>query len=144
MGYYLPLKFFKVGPDCAICATRVTAIMSTKTYQAREAIKAERRAHTLINAAGRGMVKAAIFLDNGSVVASPLSVKTLMNSIERAGGKRVNKNDRVSENVKVYEAKVADFDDLEEYEEEEDVEDDLGESEGFTADDESGEPDEAY
>ena len=102
MGYFLPLKFFNVGKDTAICATRVVAIMSTDTYQARETIKAEKRAKTLINAAGRDKVKSAIFLDNGTVVASPLSVKVLMNSIERANAKRVDQSKTKSMVMTVY------------------------------------------
>lgn len=48
--------------------------MSAETYQARRTIKEEKRAGTLINAAGRNAVKSAIFLDNGTVIASPLTV----------------------------------------------------------------------
>ena len=62
--------------------------MATNAYQARIVIKDEKRAGTLINAAGRDAAKTAIFLDNGSVVASPLTVRRLMNAIERSNSKR--------------------------------------------------------
>lgn len=95
MGYMLPLKFIKISSnygdpnqfDVALCATRIVAIMSTDTYQARRTIKEEKRAGTLINAAGRSAVKSVIFLDNGSVAASPLSVNRLLTAIEKSNHK---------------------------------------------------------
>ena len=95
MGYMLPLKFIKVSQklndngqfDVAICATRIVAIMSTETLQGRRTIKEEKRAGTLINAAGRQAARSVIFLDNGSVVASPLSVQRIMTAIEKANYK---------------------------------------------------------
>ncbi len=123
MGYFLPLKFFKVGPHCAVCATRVTVIMSTESFQAREAIKTEKRAKTLINAAGRNTVKAAIFLDNDTVVASPVGVTGLLNSIERANSRRAGKASRESENIKIYDTPM--FEDMEGLEE-----DETGDTEG--------------
>ena len=111
MGYMLPLRFIKVAQktsdnnqcDVAICATRIVAIMSTETYQARQTIKAEKRAGTLVNAAGRNAVKSAIFLDNGTVIASPLTVNRQLTAIEKsnfkeAGAKRTNETVR----IKVY------------------------------------------
>lgn len=97
MAYQLPLRFIRVSnkansefqSDVAICATRIVAMMSTESYQARETLKAERKAGTLINAAGRETAKTTIFLDNGSVIASPLSVKTLMNAIEKSNSKYI-------------------------------------------------------
>lgn len=126
MGYSLPLRFVKVAQktsdnnlfDVAICATRIVAIMSTEIYQARKTVHNEKLAGTLINAAGRSPVKSAIFLDNGSVVASPLTVNRLMTAIEKsnfkeAGAKRVNETVR----IKVYD--VADELPNEEIDEEE-------------------------
>jgi regulator of extracellular matrix RemA (YlzA/DUF370 family) len=92
MGYLLPLNFVKVSIgrsdnrqfDVAVCATRIVAIMSTEIYQARKTIAAEKKNGTLINAAGTNKAKSAVFLDNGSVIASPLSVKRLMSLIEKA------------------------------------------------------------
>lgn len=102
MGYMLPLRFIKVSNrnldpkkqfDVTICATRIVAIMSTKSYQARRAIHDEKKSGTLINACGQAAAKSAIFLDNGTVVASPLSANVLLNAIERsnqaAGVKKV-------------------------------------------------------
>lgn len=92
MGYYVPLSFVKVSNgrsdnrqfDVAVCATRIVAIMSTEIYQARKTVAAERKNGTLINAAGTNKVKSVVFMDNGSVIASPLSVKRLMGLIEKA------------------------------------------------------------
>lgn len=92
MGYTLPLRFIKVSKkrndtkqfDVAICATRIVAMMSTDIYQARRTISDEKKAGTLINAAGVAAAKTAIFLDNGSVIASPLTVPVLMNSIAKS------------------------------------------------------------
>ena len=92
MGYLMPLNFVKVSIgrsdnrqfDVAVCATRIVAIMSTEIYQARKTIAAEKKNGTLINAAGTNKVKSAVFLDNGSVIASPLSVKRIMSLIEKA------------------------------------------------------------
>lgn len=95
MGYMLPLRFIKVSNkrtdikqfDVAICATRIVAMMSTDIYQARRTITAEKKAGSLINACGTSATKTAIFLDNGAVVASPLSIPVLLNSIEKANSK---------------------------------------------------------
>lgn len=121
MGYALPLNFVKVSNkrtdnrqfDTAICVTRIVAIMSTEIYQARKTIATEKKAGTLINAAGIAKVKTAIFLDNGSVVASPLSVSSLLNAIEKANNKA---NPNKTKNMKVYEVSH----DIEEEVEEED------------------------
>ena len=88
MGYIVPLRFIRVSNkrsdnrqfDSCICATRIVAIMSTEIYQARKTIADERKNGTLINCCGSTKAKSAIFLDNGSVVSSPLSVKRLMGS----------------------------------------------------------------
>ena len=95
MGYMLPLRFIKVSNkrsdvkqfDVAICATRIVAMMSTDIYQARRTVTAEKKAGSLINACGTAATKTAIFLDNGAVVASPLSIPVLLNSIEKANSK---------------------------------------------------------
>lgn len=85
--YQVPLKFIRVSEDASICATRIVAMMSTESLQARRALKDERRAGTLVNAAGREQAKTAIFLDNGTVVASPLSIRRLMTAIDKANAK---------------------------------------------------------
>ena len=100
MGYMVPLRFIRVGirktaarrkddkqVDTAICATRIVAIMSIENHQARKTIQAERKAGTLINASGIAPTKSVIFLDNGSVIASPLTVRRLMTLIERSNTK---------------------------------------------------------
>lgn len=91
MAYTVPLKFIKVSDDVSICATRIVAMMSTRCYQARESIKAERRAGTLINACGTDKAETAIFLDNGIVVSSPATIAVLNNRIENAGVRKVKK-----------------------------------------------------
>ena len=95
MGYMFPLRFIKVSNkrsdikqfDVAICATRIVAMMSTDIYQARRTVAAEKKAGSLINACGTAATKTAIFLDNGAVVASPLTIPVLMNSLEKANSK---------------------------------------------------------
>lgn len=95
MGYIIPLRFIKVSNkrtdekqfDVALCATRIVAMMSTELYQARRTISNEKKSGTLINACGTRAAKTAIFLDNGAVVASPLSVSVLMNAIEKSNTK---------------------------------------------------------
>ena len=133
MGYLLPLNFVKVSIgrsdnrqfDVAVCATRIVAIMSTEIYQARKSIAAEKKNGTLINAAGTNKVKSAIFLDNGSVIASPLSVRRLMTLIEKANNWQ---NNMITHKTKVYEidnSKETDNnqeEDIIDYEEDEDFE----------------------
>lgn len=122
MGYLLPLNFVKVSVgrsdnrqfDVAVCATRIVAIMSTEIYQARKTIAAEKKNGTLINAAGTNKVKSAVFLDNGSVIASPLTVRRLMTLIKRANEWP---NGKESQEVKAY--------DIEDDEPEEEDEDDI-------------------
>lgn len=108
MGYMLPLRFIKVSNkrndtkqfDVAICATRIVALMDTHIYQARRTIAQEKKAGTLINACGILAAKTAIFLDNGAVVASPLSIPVILNSLEKANQKAgANQTTR----LKVYE-----------------------------------------
>lgn len=105
MGYMLPLRFIKVSSkrndgkqfDVAICATRVVAVMSTEIYQARRTITAEKKAGTLINACGTVAAKSIIILDNGSVVASPLSVSVILNAVEKSNIKaRANRTKRMT------------------------------------------------
>ena len=110
MGYMLPLKFIKISNnygepnqfDVAICATRIVAVMSTETFQARRTVKEEKRAGTLINAAGRSAVKSVIFLDNGSVAASPLSVNRILSAIEKSNHKTANQKQVRDVRLKVY------------------------------------------
>ena len=95
MAYMLPLRFIKVSRkrndirqfDAAICATRIVALMSMDIYQARRTVRDEKKSGTLINACGTQAAKTAIFLDNGSVVASPLSIPVILNSIEKSNQK---------------------------------------------------------
>lgn len=117
MAYMLPLRYVllseqytdkltgeKIGADFAVCATRIVSLMSMESYQARETVKKERRAGTLINAAGRDKVETCVFLDNGSVVASPWTVKKIMKQIEKSNAKEL-KPGRANETkrLKVYE-----------------------------------------
>ena len=108
MGYTLPLRFIKISQnrsdkrqfDVSICATRIVAMMSTKIYQARKAISDERKNGTLINAAGLSKAETAIFMDNGAVIASPLTVKRLMSAVEKANE---SGSSGKSKRMKVYE-----------------------------------------
>lgn len=126
MGYYLPLNFVKVSigrsdnrqADVTVCATRIVAIMSTDIYQARKTIAAEKKNGTLINAAGTNKVKSAVFMDNGTVIASPLSVNRLMNLIRKANEWP---DYQKSKKIKVYDVDNDDDSDF--------VEEDLGDEE---------------
>lgn len=82
--YQIPLRFIKASKDVDICATRIIVMMSTKTYQARETLKEERKAGTLINACGTKAAKTAIFMDNGAIVSSPIDHNRLVASIEKS------------------------------------------------------------
>jgi len=106
MGYTIPLRFIRISNkrsdnrqfDVCIPATRIVAIMSTEIYQARKVISDERKNGTLINGCGLTKAKSAVFLDNGSVVSSPLSVRRLMAMIDKANekaGTRLDKRMRV-------------------------------------------------
>ena len=101
MGYMLPLRFITVSksPRVAICATRIVTMMSTDIYQARRTIHDEKKSGTLINACGNNAAKTAILLDNGAVVASPLTISVLLNSVEKSNEKGNAKN---SARLRVY------------------------------------------
>ena len=107
MGYTLPLRFIKVSKkrndtkqfDVAICATRIVAMMSTDIYQARRSISDKKKDGTLINAAGVNAAKTAIILDNGQIVASPLTVPVLMNSIAKSNERGVK---RTGSRMRIY------------------------------------------
>ena len=104
----LPLRFIKVAQrtrdngqfDVAICATRIVSIMSIGSYQARRTVTEERKAGTLVNAAGKQAVQSVIFLDNGTVIASPMSVNRLLTAIERSNFKQAGT--KFSRRLKVY------------------------------------------
>lgn len=101
MGYMLPLRFINVSnkPKVAICATRIVAMMSTEIYQARRVIHDEKQAGSLVNACGKNAAKTAVLLDNGVVVASPLSITVLETAIEKSNSKAASRNDK---RMKVY------------------------------------------
>lgn len=132
MGYTIPLRFIRISHkrsdnrqfDVSICATRVVAIMSTEIYQARKTISDERKNGTLINGCGLAKAKSAIFLDNGSVVSSPLSVKRLMAMIEKSNEKAGTRLDKRMRVFDVYDGEAN-----EEDEEVEDVSADFSEEE---------------
>lgn len=80
--------------------------MDTESHQARETLKAERKNGTLVNACGKKPAKSAVFLDNGTVIASPLSANRILGAIERSNAKQIaplNSN-REPRRLKVYEA----------------------------------------
>ena len=124
MGYTVPLRFIRISSkrsdnrqfDVSICATRIVAIMSTEIHQARKVISDERKNGTLINGCGLTKAKSAIFLDNGTVVSSPMSVKRLMAMIEKSNEKA---NSRTQKRMKVFD--VYDDDPSEEDEETDDM-----------------------
>jgi regulator of extracellular matrix RemA (YlzA/DUF370 family) len=125
MGYTIPLRFIRISQkrsdnrqfDASICATRIVAIMSTQISQARKTISEERKNGTLINGCGLAKAKSAIFLDNGSVVSSPLTVRRLMSLIEKSNTKA---NTRLDKRMRVFDVYDGEADDDEE--ETEDVE----------------------
>lgn len=136
MGYVVPLRFVRISQkhsdnrqfDVSICATRIVAIMSTEIFQARKTISDERKAGTLINGCGQAKAKSAIFLDNGSVVSSPLSVRRLMTLIEKSNSKAGTRLDKRMRVYDVYDGEpnkdddeIEDVDSL--YEEEYDEDD---------------------
>ena len=103
--YQLPLRFIKLSPEVAVCATRIVAVMDTAAFQARETIKTERKNGTLINACGKRPAESAVFLDNGTVIASPLTVNRIMGAIERSNAKQTNPTKANDiKRLKVYEA----------------------------------------
>ena len=103
MGYMLPLKFIRVSEHMSICATRIVAIMSYKSYVCKRLVKDERNAGTLLNAAGRDKIRSAIVLDNGTIVASSFDVGRILTNINHAGAKRTDSRAvKVSSAVKVY------------------------------------------
>ena len=119
MGYMVPLRFIRISNkrsdnrqfDVSICATRIVAIMSTEIYQARKSISDERKNGTLINGCGLAKAKSAIFMDNGSVVSSPLSVKRLMGLIEKSNEKANSKLDKRMRVYDVYDGEPNEDDD---------------------------------
>lgn len=120
MAYTIPLRFVRISQrrsdnkqfDVSICATRIVAIMSTNIFQARKTISDERKNGTLINGCGQAKAKSVIFLDNGSVVSSPLTVRRLMNMIEKSNSKDGTRLDKRMRVYDVYDGK-ADKDDEE-------------------------------
>lgn len=98
----IPLRMVQISPHVAVCATRIVTIMSTNYYQARRCIKEEKDAGRLINACGRGKAKSAIFLDNGAVIASPVTVKTLVNRMALIDDEATERKSTQSQFAKIY------------------------------------------
>jgi len=119
MSYTIPLRFIRISHkrsdnrqfDVAICATRIVAIMSTEIYQARKTISDERKNGTLINGCGLAKAQSAIFLDNGTVVTSPMKVKRLMALIEKSNEKAGSKLDKRMRVYDVYDGEPNEDDD---------------------------------
>lgn len=119
MSYTIPLRFIRISHkrsdnrqfDVAICATRIVAIMSTEIYQARKTISDERKNGTLINGCGLTKAQSAIFLDNGTVVTSPMKVKRLMAMIEKSNQKAGTKMDKRMRVYDVYDGEPDEDDD---------------------------------
>jgi len=79
--------------------------MSTHSYQARRTFAEQKKQGTLLNAAGHRPVETIVYLDNGVVVASPLSVQRILTAIEKSNSKSL-KSQKASQTVrlKVYDA----------------------------------------
>jgi len=103
MAYQIPLRYIKVSDNVAICATRIVAMMSTQTRQARETMKQEKINKNYVNGSGRLPAKTVIVLDNGTVVSSPLSIAILMQRIEKSNSKSLAPiNGRTTRRMRVY------------------------------------------
>lgn len=103
MAYQIPLRYIKVSDNVAICATRIVAMMSTQTRQARETMKQEKMNKNYVNGSGRLPAKTVIVLDNGTVVSSPLSIAILMQRIEKSNSKALAPiNGRTTKRMRVY------------------------------------------
>ena len=85
--------------------------MSTEIYQARKTISDERKNGTLINGCGLAKAQSAIFLDNGTVVTSPMKVKRLMALIEKSNEKAGSKLDKRMRVYDVYDGEPNEDDD---------------------------------
>ena len=85
--YQIPLRYIKVSETVAICATRIAAMMDYSMSAAEKMVCDERKSGKLINACGRLAAKTVIILDNGAVIASPMSIHGLMRAIEHANTK---------------------------------------------------------
>ena len=90
--------------NSASCRSRLSRKVRSKDRririsQARKAIADERKNGTLINGCGLTKAKSAIFLDNGQIASSPLTVRRLMASIDKALTKA---NVRIDKRMQVY------------------------------------------
>ena len=61
--------------------------MSTRSFQARRVVADQREAGSLINAAGRKKTESVVILDNGTVIASPLTVQRILTAVEKSNSK---------------------------------------------------------
>ena len=81
--------------------------MSAKFYQAKKILLEERRAGTLVNAAGRRAAKTVILMDNGTVVASCYTMARLLNYIAKSDAKGTDSTTNPKgNNVRLYIADV--------------------------------------
>lgn len=145
--YMLPLRFVTVGPNIAICATRIVSMVSYENNQARVVLKRERKAGNVLNACGRGGIRTVIFLDNGTLIASPRSVEWLINKIQEAetkaiiGGQHRHKSNFITTRVPIDPEEPDEEDEaldlsITNEEEEDDLEDCEPDSDTFESDDE--------
>ena len=81
--------------------------MSAKFYQAKKILLEERRAGTLVNAAGRRAAKTVLLMDNGTVVASCYTMARLLSYIAKSDAKGTDSTTTPKgNNVRLYIADV--------------------------------------
>lgn len=80
-----PLKFISVGIGHIICANRVTAAIRHDTACGQRIVEQAKKNNKLINANVGRKIRSLILIDDGSVIVSCVSLRTLLrrlNSVE--------------------------------------------------------------
>lgn len=125
--------FAHIGENNMINTGHVMCIVVFGTENTRRMVREAKRNKMYINASGRLATRSIIIMDNGQLVASPVSPRSLM---KRFNGTRLSTMDRMEKRIEMG-LVGSDWDD---YEEEEDLnEDDSAVSEDTeTVDDDGG------
>ena len=82
-----PLKFVSVGMGHVACANRITVIARPDTLSSKRQVNHARDNNKYIDASVGRHIRSTIILDDGTVIASSISAKTML--------KRLNANEQI-------------------------------------------------
>lgn len=84
MAYQVPLRFIRIAPNTAICATRIVCLLDSNSSYGYDILRREKQNKTLVNCTGKRKTRTLIVMDSGTVIAAPYTVSEILKRIENA------------------------------------------------------------